>query len=381
MKLISNQRDDGSNGEAQARSMLAALETARRRCARYRAARRQAHRGRCAPAAATARCCATPRNSTACRRGCICASRSEEMAAAWKAIDPALREALTTAAKQIRGFAKRQMPASWSCISDRRPHHRPARAPARLGRLLCSQRPSSAAFHAADDGDSRAGCGRRAHRGGLAQARARNSGRRAPARHHGVLSPRRRARRRRARLRNRKHCRASTRSSAPAISTSPRPSASSPSIAPSTCSPAPPRSSSPANAATPPTSPPTSSRRPSTILKRWPSSSPRATDLAQEVIAEAKLRSRNNPVAREALDRNGLVIRRSSTSTRRAQITNRLAPEHLTVDCRKRSRVGCRTPARSLSAAGPRSPWATTSPAPITRCPPAAWRACAAASA
>ena len=31
-------------------------------------------------------------------------------------------------------------------------------------------------------------------------------------------------------------------------------------------------------------------------------------DLAKEVIAEAKLRSRNNPVARQALDRNGLVI-------------------------------------------------------------------------
>ncbi len=37
-----------------------------------------------------------------------------EMAAAWNALDPALREALKTAAKQIRGFAKRQMPASWS---------------------------------------------------------------------------------------------------------------------------------------------------------------------------------------------------------------------------------------------------------------------------
>jgi histidinol dehydrogenase len=37
----------------------------------------------------------------------------EEMAAAWKALDPALREALRTAAAQIRGFAKRQMPRSW----------------------------------------------------------------------------------------------------------------------------------------------------------------------------------------------------------------------------------------------------------------------------
>ncbi len=37
-----------------------------------------------------------------------------EMAAAWKSLDPELREALSTAAKQIRGFAKRQMPSSWN---------------------------------------------------------------------------------------------------------------------------------------------------------------------------------------------------------------------------------------------------------------------------
>src|SRR5580692_7272354 len=35
-----------------------------------------------------------------------------EMAAAWKALDPALRDALRTAAAHIRGFAKRQMPKS-----------------------------------------------------------------------------------------------------------------------------------------------------------------------------------------------------------------------------------------------------------------------------
>jgi len=37
-----------------------------------------------------------------------------EMAAAWKGLDPALREALETAAKQIRNFARRQMPSTWS---------------------------------------------------------------------------------------------------------------------------------------------------------------------------------------------------------------------------------------------------------------------------
>jgi histidinol dehydrogenase len=38
----------------------------------------------------------------------------EEMVAAWKALDPALRDALTTAADQIRDFAERQMPGSWN---------------------------------------------------------------------------------------------------------------------------------------------------------------------------------------------------------------------------------------------------------------------------
>jgi histidinol dehydrogenase len=54
-------------------------------------------------------------------------------------------------------------------------------------------------------------------------------------------------------------------------------------------------------------------------------------DLAKEVTAEAKLRSRENTVAREALDRNGLVIVARDVEEAR-QITNRLAPEHLTVD-------------------------------------------------
>jgi histidinol dehydrogenase len=54
-------------------------------------------------------------------------------------------------------------------------------------------------------------------------------------------------------------------------------------------------------------------------------------DLAKEVIAEAKLRSRENAVAREALNRNGLVIVAASVDEAHA-ITNLLAPEHLTVD-------------------------------------------------
>ena len=49
------------------------------------------------------------------------------------------------------------------------------------------------------------------------------------------------------------------------------------------------------------------------------------------MIEETKLRSRENPVAREALGRNGLVILAASVDEAHA-ITNRLAPEHLTVD-------------------------------------------------
>ena len=38
----------------------------------------------------------------------------EEMAAAWEETSPALQQALRTAAEQIRGFAQRQMPQAWS---------------------------------------------------------------------------------------------------------------------------------------------------------------------------------------------------------------------------------------------------------------------------
>jgi histidinol dehydrogenase len=54
-------------------------------------------------------------------------------------------------------------------------------------------------------------------------------------------------------------------------------------------------------------------------------------ELAKEVIANARERSRTNAVAGQALDRNGLVIVAASLGEAR-EITNRLAPEHLTVD-------------------------------------------------
>jgi histidinol dehydrogenase len=54
-------------------------------------------------------------------------------------------------------------------------------------------------------------------------------------------------------------------------------------------------------------------------------------DLGRAVLAETKLRSRNNPVARESLRRNGVIIVAATTDEARS-ITNRLGAEHLTVD-------------------------------------------------
>jgi histidinol dehydrogenase len=53
--------------------------------------------------------------------------------------------------------------------------------------------------------------------------------------------------------------------------------------------------------------------------------------LAKAVIEETKQRSRTNPVAREALRSNGYVFLAASSEEAQA-ITNRLAPEHLTID-------------------------------------------------
>jgi histidinol dehydrogenase len=54
-------------------------------------------------------------------------------------------------------------------------------------------------------------------------------------------------------------------------------------------------------------------------------------DLARDVIAETKLRSCENSVARQSLTSNGYVFVAASVEEAR-QITNRLAAEHLTVD-------------------------------------------------
>ncbi|MGB8259116.1 MAG: histidinol dehydrogenase [Terracidiphilus sp.] len=55
------------------------------------------------------------------------------------------------------------------------------------------------------------------------------------------------------------------------------------------------------------------------------------TELARRVVAATRRRSRNNAVARQSLDSNGLAIVAASLDEAHA-ITNRLAPEHLTID-------------------------------------------------
>jgi histidinol dehydrogenase len=55
------------------------------------------------------------------------------------------------------------------------------------------------------------------------------------------------------------------------------------------------------------------------------------SELASQVIAEARKQSRGNAIAREALGRNGVAIVAADIEEAHA-ITNRLAPEHLTVD-------------------------------------------------
>lgn len=54
-------------------------------------------------------------------------------------------------------------------------------------------------------------------------------------------------------------------------------------------------------------------------------------NLANAVLKEVKMRSRSNAVARRALQRNGCIVVASTVDEAR-KITNRVAPEHLTVD-------------------------------------------------
>jgi histidinol dehydrogenase len=56
--------------------------------------------------------------------------------------------------------------------------------------------------------------------------------------------------------------------------------------------------------------------------------------LAREVVEEVTQRVKTNPVARQAIERNGLAVVAGSVQEAH-EITNRLAPEHLTVDSKE----------------------------------------------
>jgi len=54
-------------------------------------------------------------------------------------------------------------------------------------------------------------------------------------------------------------------------------------------------------------------------------------DLARAVLAETKQRAKNNVVARQAIERNGIIFVAANVDEAQA-LTNRIAPEHLTID-------------------------------------------------
>jgi histidinol dehydrogenase len=56
--------------------------------------------------------------------------------------------------------------------------------------------------------------------------------------------------------------------------------------------------------------------------------------LAREVIGEVGQRVKTNPIAKQAIEKNGLVVVAGSVDEAR-EITNRLAPEHLSVDAKE----------------------------------------------
>ncbi len=99
--------------------------------------------------------------------------------------------------------------------------------------------------------------------------------------------------------------------------------------------------------------------------------------LAREVIREVAQRVKTNPIAKQAIEKNGAGCGRgvSGRSTRNHQPAGARASERR---CERGPRLGCAMPVRCLSAGIRRSPWGTTFPGPTTHCRPAAWRRCGA---
>ena len=126
-------------------------------------------------------CGATLRASTAFRH----IHRYELPATRWPrvgcdSVPSEFKLALEAAAAQYPRLCRAPAAKGMGLHPRTRPHRRPAGASPRRRRLLRSQRPLSAALHAADDGDSRAGCGSSANRRASPEPRAGDSRRSAP---------------------------------------------------------------------------------------------------------------------------------------------------------------------------------------------------------
>ena len=127
-------------------------------------------------------------------------------------------------------------------------------------------------------------------------------------------------------------------------------------------------------------SPPTCSRRPSTTRRRRRFSSRRRARWRSAVAASRSADARRCRAATILEKSAGHAAAASSCaiSPRPSHVANDYAAEHLILQVREPRALACRrsrTPARSSSAHGRRSPWATTAPAPTTCCRPTATRA------
>ena len=129
-------------------------------------------------AAAMRRCGGMPRSLMACRRKSELRISREEMQRAWEETPGELQNALRSAAKNIRAFAERSFRAGVEFFAGAGAGDGAGDSGSGFVWMLCAERAISAAFDAADDGDSGAGGGRKEDCGGVSEAGTGDAGRR-----------------------------------------------------------------------------------------------------------------------------------------------------------------------------------------------------------